>query len=250
MKPLECLNMNDPENKFKAGIDRAYTRTREQFDEWHTKPEYKDYVVPLSTAPRLGFAIFYNQPTFHPPLLIIGLNPANFAPGDSLKAPPNGEMLSGFPPTINSYLEHEHYFATALQLGFKEYKALFEATRGMNLWFFQTSSEARRTPPKLRSFCSGLTMELIEIVKPETILCLSSDAFAYITKRANTTPVVNSKAARFTYINGTRIWYSYHPTSSRYKTRMIGVADLPIVVADIASYLAEMAKSENQRTES
>jgi hypothetical protein len=220
---------------FDTAINDVYKLTRDEFARRRTDLIFAKYVVPLSTAPKPGFAIFYNPPTFQPPLLIIGLNPANFAPGDSLKTFPNKEMLCGKPPTANSYLDHTHLFAKALQVGFAGQKALFKATRGMNLWFFQSSSDAAKAPRELREFCSERTKDLVKIVKPEMILCLSSHAFASLTKGVANYPVSGATKARFADVNGTRIWYSYHPTASRIAIRAVGVADLPIVVANIAA---------------
>jgi hypothetical protein len=85
---------------YRGVVDVVYQKTRVAFDGWATDPKYKPYVIPESTAPKTGFAIFYTSPAFQPTLLIIGQNPANFAAaGRSLKDYTNAEMLSGSPPS-------------------------------------------------------------------------------------------------------------------------------------------------------
>lgn len=123
---------------FNEKIADVYRQTREEFAQRRSEPNYAAYVVPSATDPDPGFAIFYTPPSYEPPLLIIGMNPSNFAgSGASLKAAPNAAMLEGKPPGVNSYLEHNHEFAIALRKGFAKHFNLLEAAVGMNVWYFQ-----------------------------------------------------------------------------------------------------------------
>ena len=104
-------------------LDRAYRRTRVQFDVWARDSTYEPYVVPLSTKPRAGFAILYTPPAYEPQLLIVGQNPSNFAGSGSIEDPPNADMLSGTVPTANSYDVHDYLLGKTLRGAFVNHPA-------------------------------------------------------------------------------------------------------------------------------
>src|ERR1035437_1348654 len=156
-------------------VDRAYQRTRQRFEAWKNDPAHPPaslYVVPDATEPAVGFAIFYTPAAFQPKLLLVGQNPANFAVGRNLRDPPNAEMLSGTkPPLRNTYVEHKHRFAEALQNGFAQHFSLLESCVGMNVWHFQCVSRAQSAPQDLLRFCECTTRSLVTAIQAKHILC-------------------------------------------------------------------------------
>lgn len=224
---------------FDDAISSVYGSTLKEFTRFSADKRFAKYVLLAATAPKPGFTIFYTPPAYQPPLLIVGMNPSNFAgEGASLKAAPNSEMLSGLPPTLNSYAVHNHVFAAALRKGFAGHEALFGFAVGMNVWFFQWADNANAAPRELKRFCQEQTIALVEIINPAAILCLSSIAFSTLINGAAEFRVANTRA-RYADVKGRRIWYSFHPTGSR--SRLVGAADLPIVLADIEAHSVSMA---------
>ncbi len=214
------MNQLNTASAYQSKIDDAYKATMKAFSAASRVNTLYKYVVPESTAPNPGFAIFYTPPVFQPPLLIIGQNPANFAGARrAYTDPPNREMLAGRPPTVNSYLQHDHEFATTLRRLFREYPHLLETAVGMNLWHFQMPPNTKDLPPpNLRAICERVTCELIEAMEPAAILCFSAPARELLGKRLLC-----------------KCWYVPHPTGSR--TRNKAAADMPGVLAQIDNYL-------------
>jgi hypothetical protein len=211
--------MNDPETKYYAEIKCAYEHTHKKFSELCNKPEYKDYVVPLSTAPQPGFAIFYTPALYRPNLLIVGQNPSDFSNKRDNKADPNGEMLSGTgPPKVNSYTEHKHNFAITLGELFAKDFSLLKSAVGMNVWYFQCTSNASMAPDCLLEFCADTTKHLVKVMEPKAILCFGDHAYKALETVGNA-----------------RKWHVRHPSARSHpdeaKKRM------PSVIKEILAYL-------------
>jgi hypothetical protein len=222
---------------FSHSVSAAYRKTRLFFESLKDDAEYTPYVVPKSTAPKVGFAIFYTSPVFRPELLIIGQNPANFAgPRRSWQASPNAEMLSGTPPNANSYEEHEHDFAVSLRNGFRRHNELLSHAVGMNIWHFQCGTDAPYPPHRLRTFCESITRELVEAIEPRAILCFGSEACDGLNFKL-TDSVSETRQSKYADISGRRVWKVRHLTGSR--TRLAATHDLPYVVDQIAKFLKE-----------
>ncbi|HYK52299.1 MAG TPA: hypothetical protein VEV38_02090 [Candidatus Eremiobacteraceae bacterium] len=214
---------------FWTEVYSAYQRTRIKFEGWAEDQTYKPYVVPPATAPNIGFTIFYTPPAFEAPLLIIGLNPSNFAGSRDLTAIPNAAMLSGSPPDVNSYLAHKHEFALALQKGFANRATLLDHSVGMNLWYYQCTSGAIKAPILLRRHCEETTQVLVSAMRPRHVLCFAKQAFEKIAGGGVQVPraITALKGASGDVV----FWYVAHPTGSW--TRGDAEHDLPIVLSHI-----------------
>jgi hypothetical protein len=216
---------------YTLAVDDAYRSTMKTFVAAKRLDDLYTYVVPESTAPNPGFAIFYTPPIFRPPLLIVGQNPANFAGARrAYTESPNGQMLAGHPPTVNSYLQHDHEFATTLRRLFRKFPHLLETAVGMNLWHFQMPHGAKDLPPSsLRVECEKITCELIEAMEPCAILCFSSRARDLLAKQRLS-----------------NYWYVPHPTGSR--TRDQATAAMPAVLAEIDGFLKKTESGSSGMT--
>lgn len=223
------------EVEFLATLDRAYRTTRKRFMEFAERPDYVKLVVPPATAPDVGFCILYTPATFAPPLLIIALNPANFSgAGADLTSEPNGTMMSGRPPSVNSYLEHDHVFARALRNAFEGYEDLLASAVGMNVWHFQQASNAGGAPKDLKTFCERNSFEIATAMKPKHVICFSRQAFALCKTSGDV--VEEGLAARRASFNGSTWWYVPHLTGSW--TRKDAELAMPIVLDLIAEDLS------------
>jgi hypothetical protein len=221
--------VNQPDIVFAATLDRAYRRTREQFERWAFNPEYYKYVVPPATKPRAGFAICYTPPIFQPKLLIVGQNPSNFAGAGSLEASPNDQMLSGQPPSVSSYDAHEHLFGRALRDAFSQHPQLYEGCVGMNVWHFQCTSSASSAPKPLKDFFEETSREVVDAMQPCNVLCFGRPAFSTL---AGTDRRVKGAAKAETVTRGgTVYWYVPHLTGSW--SRADAERDLPIVLDEM-----------------
>ncbi len=212
---------------FKEAVDRAYRDTREKFEARKNDPAYLPYVVPDATSPRVGFAIFYTPATFQPKLLLVGQNPANFAVGQNLRDSPNTEMLSGMePPLKNTYIEHKHRLAKALQKGFARHPGLLADCVGMNVWHFQCVKQAPSAPKDLLRFCEGTTTSLVAAIRAQHIVCFGKPAFdALLDQR-----VSGTHKAKVVSLGPSTLWYVAHPGS---RPRSDFLEDLPVVLAAI-----------------
>jgi hypothetical protein len=232
-KELEGTFMNklNTAASYMIAVDDAYTLTMKAFAAAKRSNDHYKYVVPESTAPNPGFAIFYTPPIFRPPLLIVGQNPANFAGARrAYTDPPNGQMLAGHPPTVNSYLQHDHEFATTLRRLFRDFPHLLETAVGMNLWHFQMPPGVKDLPPSsFRAECEKVSCELIEAMEPRAILCFSSRARDLLAKQQLS-----------------NYWYVPHPTGSR--TRDQASAAMPAVLAEIDGFLKNSESSPAGKT--
>lgn len=238
---------NTESNEFDEAVTRAYRETMAKFREWADDPLYRKYVVPQSTDPEPGFAIFYTELRFQPDLLIVGQNPSNFAGKNAgLIEPPNAEMLSGIPPTKNSYTEHGHLFGNALQTAFENNPALLESAVGMNVWSFQCVLEANAAPLQLRSFCKATSRTLVTKMKPRTILCLGREAFNAL-HEARATSVKGTRKGEYSTFKSSPVWFVYHPTGS-YSSE-IAEHDLPIVIREIEAVLGAPPRAGHERSD-
>jgi len=228
--------MTSQEIEFFATLDRAYRTTRERFVEFAERPDCRRFVVPPATDPDVGFSILYTPPVFNPPLLIIGLNPANFAgAGADQAGEPNRTMLSGTPPTVNSYLQHDHVFARALRASFAGYEDLLASTVGMNVWHFQQVSDAAKAPKDLIAFCESTTFDIATTMKPQHVLCFSRQALN-LCKTAGEV-VEEGLAAERTSFTGATWWYVPHLTGpyTRAKAELAMPMVLDLIARDLAS---------------
>lgn len=221
---------------FRSVVDDAYSSTMAEFRAWSTDRKYVAYVVPAATAPKPGFAIFYTPPKPKPRLLIIGQNPSNFAGrGADLAAQPNGEMLSGKPPTVHSYLGHGHVFANEMRSVFAGHEDLLEDVVGMNVWHFQAVSKAASAPKALRDYCEETTRTLIATMKPKAILCFGKHAFDAVRNGRGTVSISNDRV-RGIDLGRSYLWGVAHLTGSY--TREEAAASTPIALDAIAAYLS------------
>lgn len=212
---------------FKEAVARAYRDTREQFEAWKDDPRYRHYIVPVATDPDVGFAIFYTPATFQPRLLLVGQNPANFADGRDLGDQPNGGMLSRMePPLKNTYIEHKHRFAKALQKGFAGNRRLLADCVGMNVWHFQWVKDAPLAPNDLLRFCERTTTSLVKAIEAQHILCFGKPPFnALLGQR-----VSGTHKAKVVRLGPSKLWYVPHPGA---RPRSDFAGDLPVVLAAI-----------------
>ena len=220
---------------FEATIQRAYTDTMSSFKKFSRIERYRKFVCPPALGGEPGFAIFYTPPEVKPTLVIIGQNPSNFAGNGAWTEEPNKTMLSGTIPARNSYLQDRHYFAKSLGNLFRGHEHLLENAVGLNVWHFQASSDdARCAPKELVRSCESTTRSLVAAMKPAAILCFSRHAFYALSKNRKGERVQGTNA-EWLDIEDSRVWYVYHPTSSR--TRLVSAHDAPIVLAEVESYL-------------
>ena len=217
------MDQGDPEALFKQTVSEAYESTRRTFA--LRSKDLNKYVVPKSTAPKVGFAIFYTPPVFRPALLIIGQNPANFAgPNLPYTDAPNKEMLSGRPPTVNSYLEHKHEFAVTLREFFQNYQHRLVEAVGMNFWHYQKPANEDELPPSsLLTECENISRKLIEAIEPSAILCFHARARDVLRRRG-----------------ASKLWYVPHPTGGR--TRVRSKANISQTLAEIDAYLKSIGR--------
>jgi uracil-DNA glycosylase len=221
---------------FDATIQKAYIDTMGFFTKLSAEEAYRKYVCPEAMCGEPGFAIFYTPPAAEPELAVIGQNPANFAGRGSWKAEPNKTMLSGTAPSRNSYHEDSHFFAEALGTMFAGHDDLLAHAVGLNVWHFQASSDDAKTAPKdLIAFCEATTRDVVSAMKPKTIICFGRAAFFALTNKRKGHRIPGTVRAEWLDVDGSRVWFIYHPTSSR--TRHVASHDAPIVLNDIAAYI-------------
>jgi hypothetical protein len=207
--------MNEAEVILDATVQRLYDSTRTRFETLAENERYRQYVVPASTAPAVGFAIFYTPYRFSPELVIAGQNPSNFSGRNSpLTAPPNRDMLSGIRPTKSSYVEHEHLFASALGEAFEIIPELLADAVGMNVWHFQCVSEAEKAPKDLIEFCENNSERLVDSLSPRNVLCLGRVPWKALTRRDRGERVPDTKYAESVRIGDTTYYFTWHPTGS------------------------------------
>ncbi len=225
---------------FKEAVDRAYRDTREKFEARKNDPAYLPYVVPDATSPHVGFAIFYTPATFRPKLLLVGQNPANFAAGQNLRDSPNTEMLSGMElPLKNTYIEHKHRLAKALQKGFARHPGLLADCVGMNVWHFQCVSRAESAPQDLLRFCECTTRSLVKAIQAKHILCLGRPAFSALLSQR----VSDTNRAEVVSLGSSKLWYVPHPAG---RPRSDFKDDLPVVLEKIERELSGATEDGRQ----
>lgn len=163
-------------------IGDLYLRVRAYFETESQDP----LRFPPSTAPQVGFAIFYAPPRFRAELLIIGQNPSNFSgerkPWNTAL---NAKRLSGTIPTENSYAKDQYLFAQRLKEGFtSEHHGLLVKAIGLNACFLQSwsnSSEARgkqsqEPHPETYAMCGKFVREILDLTQPRAILAIGLKA--------------------------------------------------------------------------
>ena len=224
------------QDNFDATVQAAYADTMDFFTKLAADDDVRKYVCPPARHGRPGFTIFYTPPALRPVLSIIGQNPSNFAGNGTWTAEPNGVMLSGTIPDRNSYRDDRHFFANSLGTLFDGNEDLLADAVGLNAWHFQaTSDDAKAAPQRLKRFCEATTRTVVGAMKPKTILCFSRYAFYALSRDRKGQPIKGTLKAEWLDIDESRVWYVYHPTSSR--TRDISRHDSPIVLNEIAAYV-------------
>jgi hypothetical protein len=227
-------------DNFDATIQKSYADTMDFFTKSSEMETHRKYVCPQALNGKPGFAIFYTPPVANPALAIIGQNPSNFAGSGPWTAEPNGTMLSGKIPRRNSYREDRHYFAKALGRLSKGHEDLLTDAVGLNAWHFQASSDdAKRAPKKLVEFCEATTKTVVAAMRPKAIFCFGRAAFYALTVKRKGRHVPGTLNAEWLDVDGSRVWFVYHLTSSR--TRDVAAHDAPIVLGEIAKYLEAIA---------
>jgi hypothetical protein len=197
-------------------------------------------VRPASQNGRVGFAILYTPPRYRPDLLIIGQNPGNFGPDNGTwDDEPNQKMMSGTVPRINSYIAHDHNFATELRGCFEGQNAgLLETCVGMNLWFFQAKGTPQ-LPGNLKAFCESYARRIIDAIAPKVILCLSGTAFGAL-KMGKISTFGDVKAlCKLSHFATIPMIYAHHPTGRW--TRLSAQKSIPAAIWRINAILASDA---------
>ena len=168
--------MTFPDDKL-AKLEKIYSDMRDVFEahasHYLTKPE--------ALGGDVGFCILYTPPILNPDLLVIGKNPSFFNPSNEFSEE-DELMMSGTIPTVNSYLEHKHLFATELKNMFcyeNEKPNILDNTVGMNIWFFQGKDipqDISGPIGELKKSCEKATKDVIRLFKPKTILAVGVEA--------------------------------------------------------------------------
>ena len=83
-----------------VAIEQIYREIRQEFE-----ASSFDLVRPPAMRGEVGFAALYTPPRYQADLAIVGQNPGNFGPNDSLwDDETNRSWLSGDIPVVNSYV--------------------------------------------------------------------------------------------------------------------------------------------------
>lgn len=191
-------------------IEQIYREIRQEFE-----ASSFDLVRPLAMRGEVGFAALYTPPTYQADLAIVGQNLGNFGPNNAVwDDEPNRAWMSGGIPTVNSYVTDQHNFALALRRFFVggDERLLSECI-GLNLWFFQARGTPE-PPPALASFCERKAGEILRVLEPRVILCLSKKAFDRLRQETPSSFGHPDAPCEISAFLGIPLIRAHHPTGS------------------------------------
>ena len=136
-----------------------------------------------------SFAILYTPVRYRPKLMMIGNNPSWFDKDDGDRGYRIVKGLMQSPPKENSYVNHNHSYASKMRLIFNRIGRmdLLNDCVGMNRWWLQTGTENTHfnKPSRERSFdlnqslyeyCETRTKEIISLIEPRVVLLVGKKA--------------------------------------------------------------------------
>jgi len=135
------------------------------------------------------FAILYTPVRFRPKLMMIGNNPSWFDKDNGDIGHGIVQELMKSPPKENSYIEHNHTYASRMKLIFTRLGRmdLLRNCVGMNRWWLQTGSEnthfnkpcneiSFNLKESLYEYCESRTTKIIRLIEPEVTLLIGAKA--------------------------------------------------------------------------
>lgn len=191
-------------------IEQIYWEIRQVF-----KASSSELVGPPAMRGEVGFAALYTPPRYQADLAIVGQNPGNFGPNDSVwDDETNRSRLAGEIPILNSYTTDQHNFAIALRRYFAgDDERLLRECIGLNLWFFQARGTPK-PPARLASFCERRAEEILRVLEPRAILCLSKNAFDRLRQGTPSSFGHPDAPCALSAFQGIPLVRAHHPTGS------------------------------------
>tara|TARA_B110000003_G_scaffold147676_1_gene148669 strand:+ start:501 stop:1178 length:678 start_codon:yes stop_codon:yes gene_type:complete len=206
-------NLEKEIQKYYQDFKRDFNK--ENFPSVFKKIEEEDSKEKLKHQHHLGtFAILYTPIRYRPKLLMIGNNPSWFDKDNGAIGYRIVQELMKSPPTENSYIEHNHTYASRMKLIFTRLNRmdLLRNCVGMNRWWLQTGSgnnhfnaSCKEKSPYLKEslfeYCETRTKNIISLIEPKVTLLIGSKAQKLMSEQN----ILNTKIVHVDYPFGAGI---------------------------------------------